>query len=153
MKKTHQQSGFTLIELMIVVAIIGILAAIAIPAYQDYITRSKWADNNIGLTGLKKAIAVCLQFKAGDSSSCDTFTELELTSLPQPKYSTAAALTLTAGGAAGDNDLTIQFTGSAEAGSYIFAEQSSRSADSTKFLWTATAADTIPAKILKSNGR
>ncbi|ENX09083.1 pilin [Acinetobacter courvalinii] len=51
MKST--QKGFTLIELMIVVAIIGILAAIAIPAYQDYIARSQMTEAMSLASGLK----------------------------------------------------------------------------------------------------
>ncbi|SCU99233.1 Type IV pilus structural subunit PilA [Cupriavidus necator] len=66
------QKGFTLIELMIVVAIIGILAAIAIPQYQDYVTRSRWSDNITSVAALKMAIAQCLQENNGAIASCDT---------------------------------------------------------------------------------
>ena len=50
------QKGFTLIELMIVVAIIGILAAVAIPAYQDYIARAQMAEAMNLTDGLKTAV-------------------------------------------------------------------------------------------------
>ena len=53
----QKQQGFTLIELMIVVAIIGILAAVALPAYQDYTARAKAAELMLAASGAKTCVS------------------------------------------------------------------------------------------------
>ena len=57
MRSTQKQQGFTLIELMIVVAIVGILAAVAIPAYSDYTTRAKVTEGISLVSSAKAAVA------------------------------------------------------------------------------------------------
>lgn len=68
----QMQKGFTLIELMIVVAIIGILAAVAIPAYQDYTIKAKLSNAISGVNSLKTAIAVCGQEAGGVLTNCNS---------------------------------------------------------------------------------
>ena len=81
MKKV--QKGFTLIELMIVVAIVGILAAVALPAYQNYTKKAKFSEVLAAATGVKSAIEICFQTNGPsstpDMSYCDTAAEIDYT--------------------------------------------------------------------------
>lgn len=122
--KTNQQ-GFTLIELMIVVAIIGILAAVAIPAYQDYTIRAKLSEVMVIASAAKTSTS---EYYLSTGSMPDSTGDAGInTSADQSEYlksigfstnGTGAVLTYTLSNALNGTDLedeTIVFTGSGSA--------------------------------------
>lgn len=88
------QKGFTLIELMIVIAIIGILAAIAIPAYQNYTIRAQVSEGSSLIGGLETAFDECYANK-GDAAAgkCGNNADVGVTKVISGTYVGSAALT------------------------------------------------------------
>lgn len=84
--KAQMQKGFTLIELMIVVAIIGILAAVALPAYQDYTARSKVTEIMLQVDTCKTAVTEFIQSNGAFPANADA---AGCSSTAQTKYMAA----------------------------------------------------------------
>jgi type IV pilus assembly protein PilA len=121
----QKQKGFTLIELMIVVAIIGILASVALPAYQTYTKKAKFSEVVLAASSLKQAATLCIQVKAS-VTSCDEGGEIgvNLTNaaagslVTEVEYTASGttALVITATGTADVDDTDYILTGTSEKG-------------------------------------
>jgi type IV pilus assembly protein PilA len=138
---SQMQKGFTLIELMIVVAIIGILAAVAIPQYQDYIAKSQ-VSRVVGEVGALKTAAetALLQGEALETDAADAAEQLGWTYSNLVAGATAAAqLTVTSGATA-----TILVTLGNDAASAVTGATITytRAADGS---WSCATADTASA--------
>ncbi|EGR0669947.1 TPA: prepilin-type N-terminal cleavage/methylation domain-containing protein [Vibrio vulnificus] len=146
--KTKKQQGFTLIELMIVVAVIGVLAAIAIPQYQKYVAKAEVASALATLTGLKTNVEA---YAVENGAFPDgTTSGQSVTDLGAPTTIPSGSVTFTAG-ANGAGSITFEF-GATGVSNLITSKKFLLARDSSG-TWTCdgTAATPVTDDLLPKN--
>jgi type IV pilus assembly protein PilA len=129
------QQGFTLIELMIVVAIIGILAAIAIPSYQTYTKKAKFTEVVQATQPFKLAVEVCFQEQSQNLAACGT---INSNGIPANTSSAAGYVASVSTGANGAITATATTALDSNSLTYILTPTNAAAGSANALTWTAS---------------